>query len=279
MTFEKSKIERQRLKDNDEDSVTESLVGGDSETSSLRLDSNYYSNRNIRGNGGVRNSIGGYGRALDNDVVSVISNDDHTNMIIPKNRSSLLAQSMQAKIIGRESSGKTSANIINPNREAMDTDIRQSNGGNNFYNESNYMRNSVVKNANIVTSTTPGLHTRDITRGARSRLSRHGFNGIINDNNNQDSRIPNINSSSNVSKITVDIQLEARDILSIHDVQLQFAGYRVGLSNSSGKHESLNYPSPRAVYFSYQFYTCMSTRTEPMRLQTTNEKGIYISIF
>jgi hypothetical protein len=235
MTFEKSKVDRYRRRDDDEDSVTASLVGGDCETSSLRLDSNYYSNRNIRGNGGIRNSIGGYGRAMDSDVVSVVSQDDHSNMKIPKNMSSLLAQSMQAKIIGRESGGKASNNIINHTREDMDIDIRQSNvnsNGNNFYNNNtNSMRKSVAKSVNIVTSATPGLHTRDITRGARSRLSRHGFDGIIHDTGETDRR-NNINSSSSVNKISIDTQLEIGDVLSIHDVQIQFAGYRASLSKS-----------------------------------------------
>ena len=79
----------------------------------------------------------------------------------------------------------------------------------------------------------------------------------------------------------VDTALEARDILSLHDISIQFAGYRVGPVSSSlsgtergtgARDISDLYPTPKSVYFSYQFYSCEPTRTEVMRL-LSSDKG------
>jgi hypothetical protein len=81
----------------------------------------------------------------------------------------------------------------------------------------------------------------------------------------------NVNEQQRGSQL-VDVELEARDFLSLHDISIQFAGYRVCSSTFDTNSSSSVYPEPRSVYFSYQFYSCQPSRTEVMRL-LPSEKG------
>jgi len=139
-------------------------------------------------------------------------------------------------------------------------------------------------------------HTRELTRGARSRLSRHGFDNAMMDtpldaalDSQAQARHQHKLTSGSGKNVVVDLDLEARDELSLHEINIQFAGYRVGAAHNTvhnrhhdgaghGRHSSsdlvgttqIEHYTPRAVYFSYQFYSCMPTRTEVMRLVPTS---------
>lgn len=80
----------------------------------------------------------------------------------------------------------------------------------------------------------------------------------------------------------MDIELEAFDTLSLHEISLQFAGFRLG-SNSSVSSAisgvsvlhglSSHMVAPRAIYFSFQFFTCPPTRTEDLRLLSADHSN------
>ena len=104
--------------------------------------------------------------------------------------------------------------------------------------------------------------TREVSRAGRSRLSRHGFHATSNE--------AKVGFGSHIQTrgqevMNVDINLESRDRLSLHEITIQFAGYRAGPPPGT----SSDYAStrkPRAIYCNYQFYSCTHTRTEYMRI-------------
>lgn len=90
--------------------------------------------------------------------------------------------------------------------------------------------------------------------------------------------------------IPIDLDLEVTDPLAKHEVTLQFAAFR-GLSSGGscgdrGGHRSAGGgadawhegggemvpPTPTSLYFTYQFYTCLPTRTERMLLRPDGPK-------
>ena len=89
-----------------------------------------------------------------------------------------------------------------------------------------------------------------LSRAQRSRLARHGYPTVQLD----DSRALQ---PGNPEMVKYDLELEASDPLALHEITVQFAAFRA------------NAPSqvlPRAVYFTFQFYTLPPTRTERLRL-------------
>ncbi|CAN0449258.1 unnamed protein product, partial [Ectocarpus sp. 8 AP-2014] len=58
---------------------------------------------------------------------------------------------------------------------------------------------------------------------------------------------------------------EVTDPLAKHEVTLQFAAFR-GLSSGGSGGGDMVSPTPTSLYFTYQFYTCLPTRTERMLL-------------
>lgn len=283
-SFKQSRIssiasDRRPEGDDDAESITDSLVGGDVDASSLRLDPRYYSRRvdaddvmsvtsNISegigfGSGG---GTGGYGGS---------------QISVPRDRNSLLARTMQAKVLTKDAM----------RRGDKGTDLRSDRfddraGGvasdARLFGDRFDPADLRAAPKTTVAAATTATYTRDISRAARSRLSRHGFHGTMQDSaavaTYRDDNIP----ASMKRQISVDINLEANDVLSINDVTIQFAGYRSGMSStvsrgarggSSSSGGSVDISSlsaanycPRSVYFSFKFYTCMATRTEPMRL-------------
>lgn len=97
--------------------------------------------------------------------------------------------------------------------------------------------------------------------------------------------------SQNHQPIPIDLDLEATDPLAKHEITLQFAAFRA-LSSSHGggggggeadgtRHQrgggggggdGVALPSPTSLYFTYQFYTCLPTRTERMLLRPDGPK-------
>lgn len=69
----------------------------------------------------------------------------------------------------------------------------------------------------------------------------------------------------------IDLDLEATDPLAKHEITLQFAAFRT-LSGDGGGGGGAVVPSPTSLYFTYQFYTCLPTRTERMLLRPDGPK-------
>ena len=253
-------------------SVSESIVGGDSEASNLVLDPLLYSGRhNIA-------PLSGDKEGRDRDYEGSRRGDRYggeeseqqkSRFNVPKDRQSLLAQTMQARLTtgaGGSSKGRSK-------RES--NDVLEDNEGEYQQSASRITAGQGVKMRSGVTlvSSSGVNHARELSRGARSRLGRHGFDGTIMDSNTQhDGRLAAAFGGHSRGVQPVDTALEARDVLALHDISIQFAGYRIGPATADSDKSSLSYPHPRSVYFSYQFYSCQPTRTEVSRL-LSSDKG------
>lgn len=277
--------DRDRYSDETE-SVAESIVTGDSGHSALRLDALYYTSagrtRDPRSFGGGVSGVGGGW-----DSHSERSSDaggggrgllgmQEARFTVPKDRGSLLAQSLQTRLVSKDHVG---ANLSLAGSELLPEGAHPSyhpqHQQHQHYTDNNGMR--IAPKTSVVGINSNAAHIRELSRGARSRLSRHGFDGAIIDTpletvlgegvGGQSSRHHHQSATSG-KNVVVDIDREARDELSLHEVNIQFAGYRVGPApkKSASGAPVMNHYAPKSVYFSFQFYSCMATRTEIMRL-------------
>lgn len=115
------------------------------------------------------------------------------------------------------------------------------------------------------------------------RLSRHGFTDVMKDTVDS---FAQTTPSQNHQPIPIDLDLEATDPLAKHEITLQFAAFRALSSGGGGgggeatapRHQSGGgggrdgVASPTSLYFTYQFYTCLPTRTERMLLRPDGPK-------
>lgn len=237
----------QRTLTDDASSISDSLVEGDAGASSLRLDMRYYGDQAPQHLHHRPHSQSPFTPSDAASVSSTASVDPH--FVLPRDPRSLLARAMQAKLVTRDDLLSGSQ----PERELIETDERD------------YRTRGRGIGAMPVTSA--NAHVREISRGARSRLNRYGFDDVILDGKGGQSRPVSKHSSASAG-LRADIDHEAGDPLSLHDISIQFAGYRAGGARS--EHRDLPnpsvYPQPRSIYFSFQFFSCMPTRTEVMRL-------------
>lgn len=236
MTHKQKVVVRSKLTDaipdrRDDESVADSLVSGTSEVSSLNLESRYYSD-------GTRSR-----RPVISDTASAVSHgaSEGEHFLLPAklHTRSLMKKALNAKL----ESSKT--------RTTRDLD-----GGELFPSRAIQITNYVGASSEMYVKHT---HSRDISRGAKTRLSRLGVHSVL-----EDSTVPKFlqsgPSKQNNSQVPVDIAAESRDPLALHDISIQIVGYRpVTTDVSVGD-------GPRSVYFSFQFYTCQPTRSEILRL-------------
>jgi hypothetical protein len=249
-------------------SVSESIVGGDSEASNLVLDPLLYSGRhNIGPLSGDKDGRDRDYEASRGDRYGEESEQQKSRFNVPKDRQSLLAQTMQARL----TTGAGGASKGRSKRES--SDVLEDNEGEYQQSASRVTSGMGGKMRSGVTlvSSSGVNHARELSRGARSRLGRHGFDGTIMDSNTQhDSRLAAAFGGHSRGVQPVDTALEARDVLALHDISIQFAGYRIGPATADSDKSSFSYPHPRSVYFSYQFYSCQPTRTEVSRLLSSD---------
>ena len=96
-----------------------------------------------------------------------------------------------------------------------------------------------------------------LTRASRTFLSQRGFTDVL-----SDSVAPKALAVANRMPLPVprriNMDLELRDKLGANEITFQFAAFRVL--------EGTNSPRPKSVYFTYQFFNSLPTRTERMRL-------------
>lgn len=125
-------------------------------------------------------------------------------------------------------------------------------------------------------------HRSRLVNRTGCRLSRHGFADVMEDT--IDSSARELKGSAGRHPGPVDIDLEAADPLAKHTITLQFAAFRAPLASSGSGSGSVTgtafgaegsgrgFPGrrgmvPSSIYFTYQFYTCLPTRTERMVLR------------
>jgi hypothetical protein len=92
------------------------------------------------------------------------------------------------------------------------------------------------------------LNTRELSRAAKSKINRFGIDCI-----NDSSKVFTSDAVENF-----DVEKEIYDKNSIHEISIQFVGYR----SSSER-------TPRAIYFSFKFFSCPPIRTENLRVVTS----------
>lgn len=239
-------------------SVSESIVGGDSEASNLLLDPHLYTVRRERE---VRPE---YQENVD------ASSQPSSQFAVPRDKRSLMAQTMQGKL---NHSDAAKQGVYKSNDVLEDNDRE-------YHTPSDprlmSFASAAMKSRSAITLISANsTHSRELTRGARSRLGRHGFDGTMMDSNYDNQPVDRNQIANHLFQkgaSPVDIDLEARDLLAMHDISIQFAGYRIGPAAAPKDGTSDIYPHPTAVYFSYQFYSCQPTRTEVMRL-LSSDKG------
>ncbi|CAM9603690.1 unnamed protein product [Ectocarpus sp. 12 AP-2014] len=131
-----------------------------------------------------------------------------------------------------------------------------------------------------------------LSRASRTRLSRHGFTDVMKDTVDSFAQTSGYNALRR-QNISIDLDLEVTDPLAKHEVTLQFAAFRGLSSGGSGGDRTDNAshrnaaggadvwhdgggdvvsPTPTSLYFTYQFYTCLPTRTERMLLRPDGPK-------
>jgi hypothetical protein len=237
-----------------------SLVEGDSEVSSLRLDRDFY----------------------DQDQISMAPRllarpNFGTDL---QTGSSLLAKSLRARLSGPGPARQTEHEVV---------ESRDRNGGGRFHASTSF-RESWNRKAPTVSQSRDDPGVRELSRGARSRLGRHGFNEVPYDSVTGKTLIDTDRNTASAGMVErrglhhreasqteeiFDLDQLADDILSINEINLQFAGYKAYFPTSHAQREKAvsraphgqdNSYVPRCVYFSYQFYSCEPTRTEVMRL-------------
>ncbi len=213
----------------DDRSVSESIVTGTSEQSGYRLDPAYYA---LRGN---RVSVDATVAEAVPERLDVPAAATH--------KSSLLALSMLSKLKAAQSGARG---------ERPEGELLTSPG-----DALRMVPKSVVAVGSNVS------HAREISRGAKSRLSRHGFQGAA-----QDSPLDR-STAHRSSAHVVDLELEARDSLALHEVSLQFAAFRQVSHQIQHRSDAVHVSfgsAPKSVFCTFQFYTCLPTKTEVMRL-------------
>jgi Ca2+-binding EF-hand superfamily protein len=105
----------------------------------------------------------------------------------------------------------------------------------------------------VIGGTTP-LAT-ELTRASKTFLSRNGFTDVLSDSVSGGASVKRIPLPS---RRNVDLDVELSDPLTGHEITFQFAAFRTA--------EGLNIPQPRTVYFTFQFFNNLPTRTERMVL-------------
>ena len=210
---------------------------------------------------------------------------------VPKDRNSLLAQSLQTKLVNKDHTMQG----LNYATTELIPNVGQSYSGHagHTLQHGDPTGRQIAPRTSIKLNmmTNNNGHIRELTRGARSRLSRHGFDNAMIDtplDHVLDTQLALSQSHKSLTgkNVVVDLALEARDELSLHEINIQFAGYRVGAAHNTTNNSNVRQPShlqqpltqiehyaPRAVYFSYQFYSCMPTRTEAMRVVPNGTNG------
>jgi hypothetical protein len=243
----------------DEAEAVASIVTGDSEHSSIRLDYDYYRSKRASMKAGKQDAMPPTMADIELDPPS----DKHFR--VPRDKSSLLAQSLQTKLVSKV---QGQSDTIDP-RSA-----RRISHGTPFIGEDLQAAPKTM----VTVMNGNAAYVRELTRGARSRLNRHGFDGAL-----QDSALP-FGTVGAVSRMGpameaasgVDLLHEASDPLCLNEINIQFAGCRFGslVHNAQRGQVTTFYDQncPKRIYFSFQFFSCMPTRTEILRLVAADNR-------
>ena len=123
--------------------------------------------------------------------------------------------------------------------------------------------------ATSVVGAPPALAS-ELSRASRTVLARHGFADVLGSSGGgggedaADGRHRHHDASGRLE--APDLEEELRDGLKRNEVSFQFAAFRPAAPGA-------NAPTPRSVFFTYQFYNCAPTRTERLQLRGDDGEG------
>lgn len=284
-TYRPSSIRKEKSQligvDDNEDleSLPDSIVGGNGDHSMLRLDRSFY----------LAEREQEYPRLREFDFRGLppqrpVPRRSDVNLLNNKDRGSLLNRSLQAPLHSEDRAGKPLVAPPKHNRGAseqapgfpMEDDVGPVVGGG--------MQRAVTTHPNTSYPrfvSGGATHYRDLTRGSRSRLSRHGIDLSGSDILSPASGIPISKPQPRLlgqKSLPIDLELEACDPLALSEVSFMFAGFRplnpvaTGITLSEPSKNS----SVKSVYFTFQFYTCAATKTEAHRLLPADPGSIHV---
>ncbi|RYG69216.1 hypothetical protein EON64_03285 [archaeon] len=269
----KERFERPSYISDQDSSVSESLVTGDSDKSHVRLNSLYYGGRREKKEESDRGE----------EDIEVYKEDDRSAPRRdrgPAGQSDLYLHSMYAK-------------LTRPGEPAEDVPLRQRDRGHLLPTELYAERH--VANKTSVPHQRNEFFIRNMTRGAKTRLNRHGITDVITDTADyflqqeeayKDAsahgyqrsvlkKPSSILNNYNAMGQRVDLYKEAEDELNISEINIQFVGYRAAVAENS---TDLVFHAPRSIYCSFQFYACQPTRTEAMSLLDADKGSVHVLV-
>ncbi len=238
-------------RDDDDESVNESIVTGDSDRSNLRIDPYFYTTLVKKQQ---KTLVDMEDTKEDTSEVASIRPQvrDRGDGIV--HDSKLMMHSMNAKLQSNPPADLPIRPTRQPRIESGTVDLN-------------------IAPKTVVPTYGNEHFVREISRGAKSRLNRHGIEDAIADSAYHAVQelsgrgLPPKRQLPVTSKKPVDLELEIFDELNLHEINIQFAGFRPKMTGE-GVDALPAFQMPRCVYFSFQFFTCAPTRSEPLRLLT-----------
>jgi hypothetical protein len=239
-----------RKEEGDDISVNESIVTGDSDRSQLRLDPFFYTTMVKK----QQKTLVDFGDHMSDISDAISMGHDKLkdrDSRVGRQESLLYQHCMNAKVLSQMPEDLP----MRPTRRRIEPETAD----------------MTIAPKTIVPTYGNDHFVREISRGAKSRLNRHGIQDAIADSAYHAVQeysahgMPPRKSLPITSKKPMDLELEIYDDLNLHEINIQFAGFRPKLIGN-GPEAQPSFHMPRCVYFSFQFFTCAPTRTEPLRL-------------
>ena len=294
--FKTSQYDRSHLLgyDNEEDGmrsqISDPLVEGDELLNSLRLDPEYYEDR-LRPKTRVRK--GAYDTISELGSDFSVGSEAESRFRLPRKMQGLLGQAIKVKLASDYRRGPVNDDdMLYERRPQVPGAMRATAHSITSYAEPKQQ----AAHTSYHTVPPQQVHTRELSRAARARLGRHGLDNAIFDPSYDRQRtqgqlartsgtlveayqqkLTHIYSQKHThdfaaiaSNIPALVASEVDERFLLHEITLQFAGF-VPLTSKTLQQQSASLPQsavkpPKAVYFTYQFYTCKPTRTEVMKL-------------
>jgi hypothetical protein len=223
-----SKVKSSRY-DDDNSSVVESIVSGDSHRSTLRIDRDSYVSKYARKDNRDENSTIGGNRDQDqmterSDEFTIprYSEGERLSHRDVRASSRLMDEVMNVKV-----------NTAGQNNQLLSGTRYHSGQGYELQPSTVGMEGAHVASKTVISLRGNEHFIRELSRGTKSKLNRHGIQDAMIDT--PYAHLTNVMKSSKYSmkdripfgsKQPVDIEMEAYDELSIHEINIQFVGFR-----------------------------------------------------
>lgn len=249
--------------DDDTASVVESIVSTDERGRSyLNVDRILYDS--------IQNKVKSDHQAAPRDDVSEFSDLSSVRdrfLSQPREKSHLYSQALNAKVYNDPESGRLKDELV-PSRTTG-------------------MEDSKVASKTLISVKGNEHYFRELTRGTKSRLNRYGVQDSVIDTAYavQQQKMGNSPHFTMKNRLpfgnkypAMDLELEIYDNLCVHEINIQFAGFRPRMVGNEEGINGIPMSTPRALYFSFQFYTCAPTRTEAHRVLQAKPGEVHVLV-